>query len=267
MQEKAKNTIPNQKIYDDIIAFRGTQKYRDSESKLLRNKYAFLMDHVFYRKRSHFMDGSKAVVPEMEAAIVRNLLYKAITPSDNNLIMDWFNNTDFSDPYKTVELFEQIIKEVEKAVHTGETDPATADECLHAISASLNYGGALYTIYLNREMNKFRIDSLAMNSTVIFGDVVITHEDGAREYLKKGNAANVNLDEKSLEQAIQSAENQDDYLNIIAQVIKKCSADAEEKTKERLTRDTIMNLGFCKIIGRIFLLKHNRIDHIIWQRS
>ena len=193
-----KETVPNQKIYDDIIKFSHIEESSESTRKLLRNKFAFLMDHVFFRKREDYKQGTKAVVPMNEAAIVRNLLYKAITPAEDNLIYEWFNNADFSNPYKIVMLFEQIVIEVEKAVNTGETDSVTADECLQAISASLNYGGARYTIYLNQEMNTFRLDTLAMNSTISFGDIVTEYEDGEREYLVRGNRTNVNLEEKTL---------------------------------------------------------------------
>lgn len=144
-----------------------------------------------------------AVVPVNDAPIVRDLLIESVNDDDDNMIYDWFNgNIDTGDSQQAMLLFVQLKPVVMHALMNGETDEATVDEWLSALSAAINQTTAANTLTIKRLLEQFRNDSLAVDMNIGIGDIVIVSEDGSRSYGKKGRKHKINIVNKTIDEVL-----------------------------------------------------------------
>ena len=109
-----------------------------------------------------------AVVPVNDAPIVRDLLIESVNDDDDNMIYDWFNgNIDTGDSQQAMLLFVQLKPVVMHALMNGETDEATVDEWLSALSAAINQTTAANTLTIKRLLEQFRNDEVLDKMTIL----------------------------------------------------------------------------------------------------
>lgn len=78
-------------IYKDILTMKNiSEQAQESYVRNLRKKMNFLVEKVALRKVSDFKEGNNILIPNSDAAIVRNLLMSSLD-DEYPLIVDWFN--------------------------------------------------------------------------------------------------------------------------------------------------------------------------------
>ena len=170
-------------IYKDILTMKNiSEQAQESYVRNLRKKMNFLVEKVALRKVSDFKEGNNILIPNSDAAIVRNLLMSSLD-DEYPLIVDWFNGSlDLSDSEICLLLYWSVKEPIMRAEMTGESDMVTVDEWLATIKGLLNVDMAENTIALKNKLEEFRVKTLVRDSTVSCGDIVIGHENGFRDY-------------------------------------------------------------------------------------
>lgn len=231
------NRIEMNSIYDEVIAHYGWGNYEDSKKRLLRKKYSFLQKNLVLCDPEDFKEKGTNYVPSNDAPIIRELLIAAVDDKEKNIIVDWFNGkVDTSDSLMANFLFIQLKPLIMKPYIMDETDEVTMDEWLSTVSAAINYSTAKNTIALKRNLERFRNTSLPLDSTVSYGDVIATHEDGTRSYGSKANRPPVEIKGKTVEQILDSVVTQDDYFSVLEQILALFDAHAKAKARENIER-------------------------------
>lgn len=229
------NRIDMNSIYDEVIAHYGWGAYEDSKKRLLRKKYSFLQKNLVLCDPEDFKEKGTNYVPKNDAPIIRNLLIAAVDDSEKNIIVDWFNGkVDTSDSQMAFFLFSQLKPLIMEPCMMCETDDVTMDEWLHTVVAAVNYSTAMNTIALKRNLEKFRNTSLPLDSTVSYGDVIATHEDGSRSYGMKADRKPVEIKGKTVEQILDTVVTQDDYFSVLEQILALFDAHAKAKAREKI---------------------------------
>lgn len=225
-----RKTVTAAKIYEQVIQMTGCAD-DDSTKRNLRNKMNFLLEQVALRKSTDFKKGRDILIPWNDAPIVRNLLALAIdNGEEGNMIVDWFNNSlDTNDAQECVMLYMQLGEPVRRAEMTGETDSVTVDEWLASIRGILNYNMADKTLQLKRKLEDFRVNTLVMNNTARCGDVIVGYEDGSRYYGLERKTRKCQLAENLIEEILKDLLVQDDYFDVLNQLMDRMMIDAEQK--------------------------------------
>lgn len=223
-------TVTAAKIYEQVIQMTGVADDESTKRKL-RNKMTYLLEQVALRKVSDLKKGRDILIPWNDAPIIRNLLALSIDDGDEgNMFVDWFNgNLDTNDAQICVLLYMQIKEPIMRAEITGETDSVTVDEWKAAIRGVINYDMADRTLKLKRKLENFRAKTLVMNSTVRTGDVIVGCEDGSRYYGLERKRNKKELSEELVKEILKDLYLQEDYFDILNQLMDRMIADAEAK--------------------------------------
>lgn len=226
--------IKAQDVFDEVITYYGWTDDPDidieSKRKLLRNKYTFLAKNVVFRDRKNFKQSGSHMIPVGEAPIVRDLLIEAISTQEDNMICDWFNGrVDTNDSMKSILLFWQLKPIIMQSCMKSETDEVTMDEWLSTVKAAIHYNTAKVVLEMKRRLEEFRVNSLALNSNVHIGDIIATDEEGNRFYGMRGEKDSIRISGKTVEELLQMASTQNDYLYILSQILELFEADAKRK--------------------------------------
>ena len=165
---------------------------------------------------------------------MRNLLIEAI--SGEGIVYDWFNgNVDTKLSENSILLYWQLKETIMRALMTGETDEVTIDSWLATIEAVLEFRTAEYTVNLKRKLEEFRVNSLALDSTVRIGDIYATDEDGSRDYtLKSKDHQKDILSNEILDEIVNDLHTQADYFIVINQLLDRMAQDAESKARPKI---------------------------------
>ena len=236
-------------IYADIIARNGINEV-DEESYVrnLRNKMTFIVEHIALRKMSDFKNGKNIMIPVNDAPIVRNLIIAALDEENFPCVVDWFNGAlDISDASNCHILSMMLEEPIRRAEITGETDSVTVDEWIATIKGILNVDMAINTMKMKHQLEEFRTRTLVRNSTIRLGDVTATDEDGNRSYILQGQHKDKLLPEALLSQITENLSFQNDYFNVLEQIISYMIKDAERKAIPDIeTYAIIKNLSNCE---------------------
>lgn len=143
-------------IYKDILTMKNiSEQAQESYVRNLRKKMNFLVEKVALRKVSDFKEGNNILIPNSDAAIVRNLLMSSLD-DEYPLIVDWFNGSlDLSDSEICLLLYWSVKEPIMRAEMTGESDMVTVDEWLATIKGLLNVDMAENTIALKNKLEEF----------------------------------------------------------------------------------------------------------------
>ena len=89
----------------EILKENGMQSEgQDEVVRVLRNKYAFLCNHVIMRSKLDFRLKGKDVIPLREKPIVKELIKRPYSPKsdEDKMIVDWFNNSIAANDYEKI---------------------------------------------------------------------------------------------------------------------------------------------------------------------
>lgn len=229
------NKVSLQAIYDEVIQHYSWGNYEEAKKRLLRKKYSFLQKNLVLCDPEQFKEKGANYVPANDAAIIRELLIEAVNDSEESMVVDWFNGkVDTSDSMTAMLLFMQLKPLIMKPYITGETDEVTMDEWLNTVSAAINHATAKNTLALKNSLEKFRNNSLPLDASINYGDVIATHEDGSRSYGMRGNRAGIDIRGKTIEQILDEVVTQNDYFAVLAQMLELFDAHAKSRAKEQI---------------------------------
>lgn len=217
-------------IYKDILTMKNiSEQAQESYVRNLRKKMNFLVEKVALRKVSDFKEGNNILIPNSDAAIVRNLLMSSLD-DEYPLIVDWFNGSlDLSDSEICLLLYWSVKEPIMRAEMTGESDMVTVDEWLATIKGLLNVDMAENTIALKNKLEEFRVKTLVRDSTVSCGDIVIGHENGFRDYASHYEKKKKTLSDELLKSIVKDLSFQEDYYHVLEQIIDFMIEDAKDK--------------------------------------
>lgn len=217
-------------IYKDILTMKNiSEQAQESYVRNLRKKMNFLVEKVALRKVSDFKEGNNILMPNSDAAIVRNLLMSSLD-DEYPLIVDWFNGSlDLSDSEICLLLYWSVKEPIMRAEMTGESDMVTVDEWLATIKGLLNVDMAENTIALKNKLEEFRVKTLVRDSTVSCGDIVIGHENGFRDYASHYEKKKKTLSDELLKSIVKDLSFQEDYYHVLEQIIDFMIEDAKDK--------------------------------------
>ena len=222
-------------IYKGIIKHYDWENYSTAKARLLRIKYTTLQQKLVLCDKSEFKHQGKNVVPHMDAPIIRNILSEAVNEDEGNIIADWFNgkvDTDKSE--MSILLFNCLKPLIMQPYIDGETDEVTMDEWLSAISGAIKYPTAVQVSKLIRNLEAFRNNSLALDMNIGIGDVVVRHEDGHRSYGLQGKEREIDIEGKTIDEVLEDVVSQDDYFDVLAQVLKKFDGHAKKRAHDAI---------------------------------
>ena len=233
------NYLKAQDVFDGVIEHYDWNEDEnidiENKRKLLRNKYTFLAKKIVLRDRNAFKQKGSHKIPVAEAPIIQELLIHAVGTEEGDIIRDWFNGkVNTEDSQMAILLFMQLDCVIRLPEMRGETDAVATDEWLSTIKAAINYDTARVTLDMKRELECFRGNSLALNSNVRNGDIYITDEKGYSAYVMKGQKEEIKIEDKTIEELLSSAHTQNDYLQILSQILVAFEEDAKKKALQRI---------------------------------
>ena len=204
-------------IYADIIARNGINEVdKDSYVRNLRNKMAFIVEHIALRKISDFKNGNSIMIPVNDAPIVRNLIMAALDEENFPCVVDWFNGAfDIADAYNCILLFARLYEVIMQVKISSETDSITIDEWLARIKGILNVDLAPNIIKMKHQLEEFKARTFARKNTVSLENAIA--------------AGNKLLPETLLSQITENLSFQNDYFRVLSQIIDYMIKDAEKK--------------------------------------
>ncbi len=266
-----KEFIGVQRIYEEIYSYYGWDTDADidiaSKESLLKKKYLFLMRKVVMRDKAEFKFQGKNMVPPSDAPVIRELLKKAVSEDeDDEMIAKWFNNRKFiSDSEATVVLFYQLKAIILGLHYTGEINKVTATEWISAISASINYNTAENTRRIIEEIEKFRDNSLALNYEIGIGDIIVKGEDNQRFYYRRGEGKSFDVKNTPLGELLKNGLSQNDYLDILAQVLQLLEEAAKKNAIARINTIASLKKTFNQERADVWEEKNTLAsEYVIW---
>ncbi len=222
-------------IYKDIIKRCSWENYREAKERLLRMKYATLQQKLVLCDKKEFKEKGKNVVPWADAPIIRNILTEAVGDPEDNIIADWFNgNVDTNKSYNAILLYNCMKPLIMQPCICGETDEVTMDEWLATVATAINYNTAIHVTQLDRALEDFRNNTLALDMNIGIADVIVTHEDGSRSYALRGKERDIDIDGKTIDEILSHIASQDDYFAVLGQILEKFNAHAKERTHKAI---------------------------------
>lgn len=219
-------------IYDERSVY---TDYASFERKM-REKYNFLTNRIVMRNKLDWRYKKKDWIPLKDKSIIKALLIKSYTPlinkDEDQVIVDWFNNkidgTDFERIILLGERVERLIKD-QIAYDDWELDNVTIDEWVNVIHSSINYSKALSVKKLSYEMIQLYDSSSVLNHNIPFGDIIEQTEYGKRLYVWQGLHPNIDMS-LPLNEVLKGCFSQDDYVNLVLQLIIVITNDSQKKT-------------------------------------
>ena len=217
-------------IYREIMEQQDkAEMVQESCSRNLRKKMTFLIEQIALRHTDEFKEGNNIYIPDKDVSIVRNLLMSSLDDK-YPYIVRWFNNSiDLKDANDCINLYSSVRKLIQHIEKQGETDFVTANEWLMAIRGLLNVDMAIHTMELKNKLEEFRVNTLVRSNTVSCGDVIVTYGNGHREYLRKAEIREPILSKDLLESIVKKLNVQEDYYQVIQQILDYMMMDAEKK--------------------------------------
>lgn len=217
-------------IYREIMEQQDkAEMVQESCSRNLRKKMTFLIEQIALRHTDEFKEGNNIYIPDKDVSIVRNLLMSSLDDK-YPYIVRWFNNSiDLKDANDCINLYSSVRKLIQHIEKQGETDFVTANEWLMAIRGLLNVDMAIHTMELKNKLEEFRVNTLVRSNTVSCGDVIVTYGNGHREYLRKAEKREPILSKDLLESIVKKLNVQEDYYQVIQQILDYMMMDAEKK--------------------------------------
>lgn len=226
------NMIKASEIYKEVLKIANIDDI-DSNKRNLNNKLTFLLEQVALSEKQKFKKGKFIMIPLCDAPIVRNLLVLAI--SGEGAAYDWFNgNVNIEEAEESILLYWQLKEPIMRAEMTGETDSVTVDSWLATIRGIIGFDLAERTVELKRKLENFRVNSIALDSSVRIGDIYRTFENGTREYVIEGIKKNALLSDDLLDNIVKSLNKQEDYFSVLNQIIDKMLKDTEKKSLKNI---------------------------------
>lgn len=239
------NRVSLQAIYDEVIQHYSWGNYEEAKKRLLRKKYAFLQKNLVLCDPEQFKEKGTNYVPANDAPIIRELLIEAVNDSEESMVVDWFNGrVDTSDSLTATLLFMQLKPLIMKPYIMGETDEVTMDEWLNTVSAAINHATAKNTLALKNSLERFRNNSLPLDASISYGDVIATHEDGSRSYGLRGDRTGIDIRGKTIEQILDVVATQNDYFSVLAQMLELFNAHAKSRAKEQIVTYAMAKKAF-----------------------
>lgn len=238
--EEATNMTSINTVYDSIIKHYGWETYETSKKRLLRKKYAFLQKHLVLCNSKEFVDASgnfpKNMIPICDAPIIRNLLLEAVNDAEeDNLVYEWFNgNVDTDDSLKSILLYAQLQPLIREPEFSDGVDDVTVDEWLDTVAAAINYNTAKKTLELKNNLERFRNNSLALDSNVGFGDVIVNNGNGRRFYGLRDKKNRIDVHGKTVEELLDLVCTQNDYFEILNQMLELFAENAKERVRHNI---------------------------------
>lgn len=222
-------------IYRDIIKRCGWEDYIEAKERLLRMKYTVLQQKLVLCDRKEFKDKGNNVVPWADAPIVRNILMVAVGYPQENIVTEWFNgNVDLSKSENAILLYNCMEPLIMQPFAFGETDEVTADEWLATVSTAINYNTAVHVNKLDRALEDFRNNTLALDMNIGIANMIVTNEDGSRYYALRGKERNIDITGKTIDEVLSCVASQDDYFAVLGQILEKFNAHAKERTHKAI---------------------------------
>lgn len=217
-------------IYREIMEQQDkAEMVQESCSRNLRKKMTFLIEQIALRHTDEFKEGNNIYIPDKDVSIVRNLLMSSLDDK-YPYIVRWFNNSiDLKDANDCINLYSSVRKLIQHIEKQGETDLVTANEWLMAIRGLLNVDMAIHTMELKNKLEEFRVNTLVRSNTVSCGDVIVTYGNGHREYLRQAEKREPILSKDLLESIVKKLNVQEDYYQVIQQILDYMMMDAEKK--------------------------------------
>lgn len=222
-------------IYRDIISRCGWDDYVEAKERLLRLKYTVLQKKLVLCDRKEFKDRGKNIVPWADAPIVRNILMAAVGYPQENIVTEWFNgNVDISRSENAILLYNCMKELIVQSYRQEETDEVTKDEWLATVSTAINYNTAIHVNELDRALEDFRNNTLALDMNIGIADMIVTHEDGSRSYALRGKERDIDIGGKTIDEVLSHIASQDDYFAVLGQILEKFNAHAKERTHKAI---------------------------------
>mgnify|MGYP000522675359 CR=1 FL=1 len=217
-------------IYREIMEQQDkAEMVQESCSRNLRKKMTFLIEQIALRHTDEFKEGNNIYIPDKDVSIVRNLLMSSLDDK-YPYIVRWFNNSiDLKDANDCINLYSSVRKLIQHIEKQGETDLVTANEWLMAIRGLLNVDMAIHTMELKNKLEEFRVNTLVRSNTISCGDVIVTYGNGHREYLRQAEKREPILSKDLLESIVKKLNVQEDYYQVIQQILDYMMMDAEKK--------------------------------------
>lgn len=217
-------------IYREIMEQQDkAEMVQESCSRNLRKKMTFLIEQIALRHTDEFKEGNNIYIPNNDVSIVRNLLMSSLDDK-YPYIVRWFNNSiDLKDANDCINLYSSVRKLIQHIEKQGETDLVTANEWLMAIRGLLNVDMAIHTMELKNKLEEFRVNTLVRSNTISCGDVIVTYGNGHREYLRQAEKREPILSKDLLESIVKKLNVQEDYYQVIQQILDYMMMDAEKK--------------------------------------
>lgn len=217
-------------IYREIMEQQDkAEMVQESCSRNLRKKMTFLIEQIALRHTDEFKEGNNIYIPNKDVSIVRNLLMSSLDDK-YPYIVRWFNNSiDLKDANDCINLYSSVRKLIQHIEKQGETDLVTANEWLMAIRGLLNVDMAIHTMELKNKLEEFRVNTLVRSNTISCGDVIVTYGNGHREYLRQAEKREPILSKDLLESIVKKLNVQEDYYQVIQQILDYMMMDAEKK--------------------------------------
>lgn len=220
-------------IYREKIS--NTKEVDESFERTMRKKYSFLMDRVVMRSKLDWRYKEKDRIPLKDKSIVMALLIKSyFTNNDtsDSLFVKWFNSnikdTDFDSIIKLGYQVEVLLDDVIK-YDDWDLDDVTIDEWKTAIESSINLSRALSVKNFAYEMIQLYDSSNVLNHDIPFGDMIRENKYGKRSYVWKGLHPTIDMS-LPLNDALKGCFSQEDYANIVLQLMLIIMQDCQEKT-------------------------------------
>lgn len=247
----------------------------EHKQRNLRNKYKFLMQNVILRDARCFRQKSADMIPKNDMPIIRELLFYSISDKpEDEIIVRWFNNKlDLSVPKNSWLLYKHIKPIIMNPLMVGEVDDVTYDEWDKTIRASINYNTAYNTAKIMQQIENFRDCTLPLNQTICFGEIISTEQvndsgDITRNKILDSNEFSFNLKKETVYEALEKVISQNDYLEIMKQVMQILNDHAIKSAIEKIkTVAMSKELGGFKKADENIELQSCVSEYVIWYQN
>lgn len=220
-----------QRVYDEIIDEQGWSRYSDAKSKLLRNKFKFLVEDVLWRDINTVKSSGKIEVPIIDVPIIKGLLTAAVT--DDPQISAWFNRkTDLTNAEQVVDLYSRLEAIVQKELVAGNVDVVTANEWTSVLKACVGASHAQKVIEMKQLLERLRHSTLPLDDEIGVGDVIVSDGDGHRHFAMTGKRRALTVEESVLNNLFNHASTASDYLEIVNTVLQHAIKLSTARSKE-----------------------------------
>lgn len=210
----------------------------ESLSKLLRNKYKFLIENVFCRNIDDFKENNVHYITRYDYPVIYSLFKVIVMSNDDEIINKWFNNR-ITKKEDAIKLYQRVEKIVNELYSVKKIDKVTKDEWLDIVSSSVNYEASKLIMEIEENLLRFERNVFALNTNFKLDNVSFIDDEGNRNYLLEYGYRTLfnymgDLETESLEELLGAATFQEDYLFLIKRIIDMIQDAAENRAIERI---------------------------------